>query len=111
MAFDGPCAKTSGFLNYLQEICEVFNLQIVGIIPVGPGGGWPEVTFRGSEEDLTKFSIAFHDDPELGQEMFDQYAHDDIDQGFSVFSDERFTTKGNRKFINEDGTLSFKEWE
>jgi hypothetical protein len=111
MAFDGPCSDTSKFLTYLQEICEVFNLQIVGLIPVGPGGAWPEVTFRGTEEDLTKFSIAFHDDPELGQEMIDDYCEEDDEPGFSVFVDERFTTKGNRQFINEDGTLSFKEWE
>ena len=111
IAFDGPCEKTGGFLTYLQEICEVFNLQIVGLIPVGPGGAWPEVTFRGTEEDLTKFSIAFHDDPELGHEMIYDYLADDVEQDFSVFSDPRYTTKGNRKFINEDGTLSFKEWD
>ncbi len=111
MAFDGPCNETGNFLTYLQEICEVFNLQIVGLIPVGPGGAWPEVTFRGTEEDLTRFSIAFHDDPGLGKEMIDDYLEEDGEQGFSVFVDERYTTKGKRRFINEDGSLSFKEWE
>jgi hypothetical protein len=111
IAFDGPCNDTSKFLTYLQEICEVFNLQIVGLVPVGPGGAWPVVTFRGAEDDLTRFSIAFHDDPELGQEMIDDFIEEDEDPGFEVFSDPRYTTKGNRQFINEDGSLSFKEWE
>lgn len=105
MAFDGDAYE---FMQYLQEVCEVFNLQIVGLIPVGPGGGNPEVTFRGAKEDLTKFSISFHEDPELGQEMVDQYSHDDFDPGFSVFVDERFTSKGKREYIEEDGTI--KEW-
>jgi hypothetical protein len=39
--------STQDFLTYLQEVCEVFQLQIVGLIPVGPAGGWPEVTFKG----------------------------------------------------------------
>ena len=108
MAFDGDAYE---FMQYLQEVCEVFNLQIVGLIPVGPGGGNPEVTFRGAKEDLTKFSISFHDDPELGKEMVDEYILEDDEPEFSVFVDERFTTRGNRQFINEDGTLSFKEWE
>ena len=111
IAFDGPCNDTGKFLTYLQEICEVFNLQIVGLVPVGPGGAWPEVTFRGTEEDLTNLSIAFHDDPELGKEMIDDYITEDDEPIFEVPFDERYTTKGNRQFINEDGTLSFKEWE
>jgi len=110
-AFDGPCNDTTKFMIYLQEICEVFNLQIVGLIPVSPSGAWPEVTFRGTEEDLTKLSIAFNDDPELGQEMIDSYIMEDDEPVFEVPFDERFTTKGKRQFINDDGTLSFKEWE
>jgi hypothetical protein len=109
MAFDGKCSKTSNFLKYLQEICEVFSLQIVGLIPVGPGGAWPEVTFRGTKENLTRFSIAFHDDEEIGQEMIENYLQDDSLNDFSVFADERFTTKGNREFIDEESG-NFKEW-
>jgi hypothetical protein len=109
MAFSGgKCDQTENFLRYLQEICEVYELQIVGLIPVGSGGGWPEVTFRGTEKNLTKFSIAFHDDDELGLDMIKDYSRDDSDGGFYVAVDERFTTKGDREFINDDGT--FKEW-
>ena len=43
--------------------------------------------------------------------MIDDYCEEDVEPGFSIFVDERYTTKGNRQFINEDGTLSFKEWE
>jgi hypothetical protein len=111
IAFDGPCNDTSRFMIYLQEICEVFQLQIVGLWPVSCQGAWPEVTFRGTEENLTKFSIAFHDSQELGQEIIDDYMVEDGEYDFEVQSDERYTTKGNRKFINEDGTISFKEWE
>ena len=105
MAFDGDAYE---FMQYLQEVCEVFNLQIVGLIPVGPGGANPEVTFRGTEEDLIRFSISFHDDPELGQEMIDDYMFEDCLQPFDVFIDERFTSKGKREYIEEDGTI--KEW-
>jgi len=111
IAFNGPCKDTENFLTYLQEICEVFNLQIVGLVPVSSSGAWPEVTFRGAKEDLTNLSIAFHDDSELGQEMIDEFIMEDAEPAFNVPFDERFTTKGNRQFINEDETLSFKEWE
>ena len=102
MAFEGNSFE---FMSYLQEGCEVFNLQIVGLIPVGPGGANPEVTFRGTKEDLIRFSISFHDDPELGQEMIDDYMSDDCEQPFDVFIDERFTTKGKRQFVEENGTM------
>ena len=109
LAFNAATAETENFLNFLQEACEVFSLQIVGLIPVGSAGAWPEVTFRGTEENLTRFSIAFYDGQEMGQEMVDEYMVDDEPEEFYVFTDERFTTKGGRKYINEDGT--FKEWE
>jgi hypothetical protein len=108
IAFGGKCDQTEDFLKYLQEVCEVFQLQIVGLIPVGSGGGWPEVTFRGTEENLTKFSISFHDDEIDGKDIMKEYSRDDSDRGFYVAVDERFTTKGNREFFDEDGTS--KEW-
>jgi hypothetical protein len=43
--------------------------------------------------------------------MIDDYIMEDDEPIFEVPFDERYTTKGNRQFINEDGTLSFKEWE
>ena len=89
------------FMGWLHEVCEVFNLQIVGFIPVGPGGGNPEVTFRGFEEDLLQFSEAFYDGE--GKEMFELYSEDDDNpsefQGAII--DPRFSVKGKCRFINE----------
>jgi hypothetical protein len=94
--------STQDFLTYLQEVCEVFQLQIVGLIPVGPAGGWPEVTFKGEEENLRRFTDLFFDGQE--PDYFDDNSDDD-DSELYVFSDPRFTTKGNREFINDDGTF------
>jgi hypothetical protein len=102
IAFDGFADNTSDFLSYLQEVCEVFNLQIVGLIPVGPAGAWPEVNFRGEEEDLIRFCIMFFEMNEDGEEYFNSNSDDDVPD-FYVFSDERFTTKSDRKFITNDG--------
>ena len=110
IAFDGSTGQTSNFLEFLQEVCEVYQLEIVGLWPVGPGGGWPEVTFRGTEENLTKFAIAFFDSTEMGQEMIDEYMDEDEPKEFAVLSDPRFSSKGERKYVNEDGQ-SFKVWE
>jgi hypothetical protein len=103
IAFDGFADNTSDFLSYLQEVCEVFNLQIVGLIPVGSAGAWPEVTFRGKEEDLIRFCIMFFQMNEDGEEYYNDNNSDDSIHNFYVFSDERFTTKADRKFITNDG--------
>jgi hypothetical protein len=92
--------STQDFLNYLQEVCEVYQLQIVGLVPVGPAGGWPEVTFKGEEDNLRRFAHLFFDGCE--PDYFDEYS-DDADDDLFVFSDPRFTTKGNRKFISDEG--------
>lgn len=108
IAFDGFADNTSDFLNYLQEISEVFSLQIVGLIPVGPAGAWPEVTFRGEEKDLNRFCIMFFEESEDGEEYFKQNCID-YDTDFYLFSDPRFTTKENRKFITNDGKWKDQE--
>ena len=102
IAVDGFADNTSDFLSYLQEISEVFSLQIVGLIPVGPAGAWPEVTFRGEEKDLIRFCIMFFEESEDGEEYFKEN-YIDYDTDFSLFSDPRFTTKADRKFITNDG--------
>jgi len=94
--------QTSEFFEYLQEICEVFNLEIVGIIPVGPAGAWPEVTFRGEESSLIKFLNAFFDSDFEGEGYLLEYGKDDFYCEFGgPFVDERYSSKGKRKFINE----------
>lgn len=93
--------ESGEFMGWLQEVCEVFNLQIVGLIPIGSGGGWPEVTFRGFEDDLLKFSESFYDGD--GKEMFEEYSfEDDLPSVFQgPFIDPRFSLKGKCKFIDE----------
>jgi len=63
------------FMDYLTRICDEFKMEIVGLIPYGPGGGNPELTFRGEEENLRKFIDDFFDgcgDPDY----FDEYSYE-----------------------------------
>ena len=90
----------SEFMNHLQEFCEVFNLQIIKLIPVGCAGAWPEITFRGEEEDIRRFANLFYE-----EDYDDEWIQDDAPIEFEVFCDERYTTKGQREFINDDGTF------
>ena len=102
MSVDIAYPETPGeFMGWLHEVCEVFNLQIVGFIPVGSGGGWPEVTFRGFEDDLLQFSESFYDGD--GKEMFEEYSFDDDhpSEFQGAFIDPRFSRKGKCKFIDE----------
>jgi hypothetical protein len=107
LAFGGQGSlteHTSNFLNFLQEICEVFQVQIVHLIPVGPGGGWPCITVRGTEENIKKLLIAHYDGSGMMDDdpgFFDEHMQDCDSEGFSVFADDRFTTAGNRVFITE----------
>jgi hypothetical protein len=103
IAYNGPTNQTQEFMGFLQEVCEVFSLEIVGLIPVGPGGAWPEVAFRGEEKDILEFVQKFLDDKEVGLDYFYSYAEDDSYPEFNgPFVDERYTTKGERKYIDED---------
>ena len=110
MAFNGPTSQTEKFLGYLHEVCENFNLEIVGLIPVGPGGGWPEITFRGEEANLLEFSKAFFDCEVEGEDMFETYSRPDEPTIFNgAIIDSRYSTKGKTEFIDEK-TKQFKEW-
>lgn len=53
-----PATSTEEFLGHLQSICKQFKLQIVGLLPSGPAGGNPEITFRGSKLDLGRMAKA-----------------------------------------------------
>lgn len=108
IAFDPMFGKTDKFLRYLQEICEIFELQIVGLVPVSSSGAWPEVTFRGESENLEKFIMSFYfDDPEEGADFFESYLKDDEPGDFFVESDHRFTSRGSREFFTEEGEPKF----
>jgi hypothetical protein len=50
----------------------------------------------------------FFDNNEDGEEYFNSNSDDDVPD-FYLFSDERFTTKNNRKFITNDGKWKDQE--
>lgn len=103
IAYDGPTDETQKFMSFLQEVCEVFSLEIVGLIPVGAAGAWPEVTFRGEEKDILEFVQKFFDSEEEGLDYYHTYGQDDSYPEFDgPFVDERYTTKGSREYLNED---------
>jgi hypothetical protein len=94
------------FMKCLQELIEQFDLQIVNLWPMGPGGGNAEVTFRGRGEDIMDLvkwycELSGDDDP---RSFYDQYAHRDAPISFEVQSDSRFVTYKNREFVNVNGT-------
>jgi len=41
-------------LNGLSSIIREYNVEVYDIIPEGPGGGNPCITFQGIEEDIIK---------------------------------------------------------
>lgn len=93
------------FMGLLQELIEQFDLQIVNLWPMGPGGGNPEVTFRGRGEDILGLvewycELSGDDDP---HGFYDEYAHRDTPIPFAVQSDKRFVTYKNRKYVGVNG--------
>lgn len=100
---------SNDFLQVCQEIIEQFNLQIVNLKPLGPGGGNPEVTFRGDAVDMLNF-VAWYaelsgDDDVQG--FYDEYVTDDAPIQFEVYSDRRMSTRGNRRHVEPDGRPKF----
>lgn len=97
------------FLNICQEIVEQFNLQIIKLIPLGPGGGNPEVTFRGREQDILGLvewycELSGDDDPEG---FYEDYVTDDMPITFEVYSDPRMSTRERRRHIGPKGRPLF----
>jgi hypothetical protein len=90
----------------LQEITEQFNLQIVGLLPIGPAGGNSEITFRGKYQDIENFLTQWffaHDPSDVEYYMTD-VVEKDHQIPFTVHMDSRFVTKGRRKYVKEDGS-------
>jgi hypothetical protein len=96
------------FLQACQEIIEQFNLQIINLWPLGPGGGNPEVTFRGEAQDIMAMvewycELAGDSDP---QGFYDTYAKDDSPIPFEVQSDSRMSIR-DRRHVNTMGKPVF----
>jgi hypothetical protein len=100
-----PSESANDFLQMLHEICEQFDLQIIGLVPYGPGGGNPEVTFRGQANDIMSMLDWYHDQTgEDVESFYDTYVTSDEPRPFEVEAkkDNRFTGIG-RKFIDPSG--------
>jgi hypothetical protein len=88
----------------LQELIEQFNLQIINLLPLGPGGGNSEVTFRGRENDIFDMLNWYAElTGEDAESYFDTYATPDAPLPFKVQSDSRMNTAKMRKYVSTDG--------
>jgi len=67
--------SSENLFKLLDEICKAHDAQIVGLIPIGPGGGWPEVTFEADEENLKSLT---------GEWLKD--SGDDVESYFETYS-------------------------
>jgi len=97
--------STDDFLQMLHEICEQFDLQIIGLVPYGPGGGNPEVTFRGRADSIMNMLHWYHEHSgEDVESFYDMYVMPDRPIPFEVEAkkDPRFTGI-NRKYIDQIG--------
>lgn len=43
------------FPEFLEEIRKNFELEVTIVNENGPAGGWPEIKFEGTKENLTRF--------------------------------------------------------
>jgi hypothetical protein len=97
--------ENEDIMQMLHEICEQFDLQIIGLIPIGPGGGNPEVTFRGKGEDVMNMLRWYHQESEEdAADYYDEYSYEDTPKPFEVEAkkDPRFVG-GNRRYIDPSG--------
>lgn len=102
MGFDG----NDDPMLLLHELTQQFNLQIVGLIPMGPAGGNPEVTFRGTYSDIENMlrQWFFADDAEQADYYMDEIIDKDHSIPFKVYNDPRFDSKGRREYVKDDGS-------
>jgi hypothetical protein len=88
----------------LQELIEQFNLQIINLWPLGPGGGNAEVIFRGKAEDILGMLNWYAElTGEDAKSYFDTYSTPDAPLPFEVQSDSRMNTAKMRKYVSKDG--------
>jgi hypothetical protein len=105
VSLDVSTEEEEDVMHLLHEICQQFNLQIIGLIPIGPGGGNPEVTFRGSNNDVMDMLRWYHQESEEdATDYYDEYSYEDTPRPFEVEAkkDPRFMG-GDRKYIDPSG--------
>jgi hypothetical protein len=90
-------------MSYLQEMIEVYELEIVGLWPVGPSGGASEVKFRGARVNIERllYQYCYEDEEVVKEYMPLEIA--DKQSPIEVLIDERFSTKGKRRYISDEG--------
>ena len=89
---------------FLQELIEQFNLQIINLWPLGPGGGAAEVTFRGEPKDILDMLNWYSElTGEDAGSYYDTYVKTDDQIPFKVQSDPRMVTFRKRKYVGVDG--------
>ena len=89
---------------FLQELIEQFNLQIINLWPLGPGGGAAEVTFRGESKDILDMLNWYSElTGEDAGSYYDTYVKKDDPIPFKVQSDPRMVTFRKRKYVGVDG--------
>jgi hypothetical protein len=104
IGYDGFALETRGFFTLLTEICDEYNLEIVGFKPFGPAGGNPEITFRGKSEDLIRLSTNFYEDADEGLDMFNQFSEEDHIKTPLIKLDKSASERvKERKFVKNGG--------
>ena len=94
---------------FLQELIEQFNLQIINLWPLGPGGGAAEVTFRGESKDILDMLEWYSElTGEDAGSYYDTYAKPDAPIPFEVQSNSRMVTFRKRKYVGVDGKPMMK---
>jgi hypothetical protein len=89
---------------FLQELIEQFNLQIINLWPLGPGGGAAEVTFRGESNDILDMLEWYSElTGEDAGSYYDTYRKPDAPIPFKVQSDSRMVTFRKRKYVGVNG--------
>ncbi len=88
----------------LQELIEQFNLQIINLFPLGPGGGSAKVTFRGESKNILDMLDWYSElTGEDAGSYYDTYVRPDAPIPFEVQSNSRMVTFRNRKYVGVDG--------
>ena len=103
-SYEGATEETSNFFEFLQEIVEEFRVEIIGLWPMSASGAWPEITFRGEEDDIYKLCLKYHgDDEEIARDCYDEYSTESSSDGINILKDDRWPSKN--KWIDKDGNF------